>query len=80
MNILNIDSDSIKEILHPMESNNGYITSKMVSDRGIHRMYLNLIIEKNIIERVSRGIYIDSNKYEDSYFVLSISYSKIIKK
>ena len=78
MKILNIDSDSIKEILHLMESNNGYITSKMVSDHGIHRMYLNLMVEKNIIERVSRGIYIDSSKYEDSYFVFSISYSKII--
>lgn len=55
-----------------MDSNNGYVTSKMVTDLGIHRMYLNIMCEKGIVEKVGKGIYIDSKKYEDSYFVFSL--------
>ncbi|HOO67833.1 MAG TPA: type IV toxin-antitoxin system AbiEi family antitoxin domain-containing protein [Bacilli bacterium] len=61
-----------------MNLNNGYVTSKMVTDLGIHRMYLNIMCEKGIIEKVGKGIYIDSKKYEDSYYVFSLENPNVI--
>ena len=52
--------------------NNGYVTSKELSNLGIHRMYLNIMKEKGMIEKVGNGIYIDSSKIEDSYFVFGL--------
>ncbi|MDD6388141.1 MAG: type IV toxin-antitoxin system AbiEi family antitoxin domain-containing protein [Bacilli bacterium] len=61
-----------------MKMNNGYVTSKELSNLGIHRMYLNIMKEKGMIERVGNGIYIDSNKIEDCYFVFGSELSNII--
>lgn len=44
----------------------------------IHRMYLSIMQEKGIIEKVSPGIYIDSNKIEDNYYVFSLSMPNVI--
>lgn len=56
-----------------MKANNGYITSKQLSKLKIHRMYLNIMKEKGIIEKVGNGIYVDSNKIEDNYYVFALS-------
>ncbi len=61
-----------------MKINNGYVTSKELSNLGIHRMYLNIMKEKGMIEKVGNGIYIDSSKIEDSYFVFGLELSNII--
>ena len=58
--------------------NNGYITSKQLTDLGIHRMYLKMLKDKKLIEKIAWGIYIDSSKIEDNYYVLSIELPKII--
>lgn len=65
----------IKEL---MKINNGYITSKLLSELGIHRMYLNIMKEKGIIEKVGNGIYIDSKKIEDKYYIFSLELPNII--
>lgn len=67
--------EMIKEL---MKFNNGYVTSKQITDLGIHRMYLKMLKEKNIIEKIASGIYIDSSKIEDNYYVLNVEISKII--
>ena len=67
--------EMIKEL---MKFNNGYVTSKQITDLGIHRMYLKMLKEKNIIEKLAPGIYIDSSKIEDNYYVLNVEISKII--
>lgn len=64
---------NIEVIESIMKMNNGYVTSKELSNLGIHRMYLNIMKEKGMIEKVSNGIYIDSSKIEDSYYVFSLS-------
>lgn len=67
-------SESNIEIIESiMKINNGYVTSKELSNFGIHRMYLNIMKEKGMIERVGSGIYIDSKKFEDSYYVFNLS-------
>ena len=61
-----------------MEKNNGYITSKELDNCGIHRMYLNSMWKKGIIERVGNGIYIDSSKIDDPYYIFNLTMSHAI--
>ena len=56
------DKNNIEIIESIMKMNNGYITSKELDNYGIHRMYLNTMWKKGIIEKVANGIYIDSKK------------------
>lgn len=61
-----------------MKVNNGYVTSKMISELGIHRMYLNIMKEKGIIKKVGNGIYMNSKRIEDNYFILSVELPNVI--
>ena len=72
------DKSNIEIIESIMKMNNGYITSKELDNYGIHRMYLNTMWKKGIIEKVANGIYIDSKKIEDSYYVFSLSMPNVI--
>ena len=72
------DQSNIEIIESIMKMNNGYVTSKELSNLGIHRMYLNIMKEKGVIEKVGNGIYIDSSKIEDRYFVFELELSNII--
>lgn len=67
--------DIIKGI---MKANNGYITAKQVTELGIHRMYLKIMLDRNIIEKVGKGIYIDKKSFEDSFFTFQLIYPKTI--
>ena len=69
---------NIEIIEELMKANNGYVTSKLISELGIHRMYLNIMKEKGIIEKVGNGIYIDSKKIEDSYFTFNLELPNVI--
>ena len=74
MTIKEFKEESNIEIVESiMKMNNGYVTSKELSNLGIHRMYLNIMWKKGIVEKVGNGIYIDSSKIEDSYYVFNLS-------
>ncbi len=73
-----INESNIEIIQKLMDRNNGYITAKELEYFGISRNYLSIMTKKNMIEKVAKGIYIDSAKIEDVYYVLSISIPKII--
>ena len=72
------EKSNIEIVEELMKKNNGYITSKELDMFDIHRMYLSIMQEKGIIEKVSSGIYIDSNKIEDNYYVFSLSMPNVI--
>ena len=69
------DIEFIKKL---MKKNKGYITSKELDNYGIHRMCLNNMLKQGLIEKVSRGVYIDSNKIEDNYYIFSLSLPNIV--
>lgn len=73
-----INESNIEIIQKLMERNNGYITAKELENFDISRNYLSIMTKKNMIEKVAKGIYIDSAKIEDVYYVLSVSTPKII--
>ena len=72
------DQSNIEIIQELMKVNNGYITSKQLTELGIHRMYLNIMVDRGIIEKLDNGIYLDVNKFPDSYYVLNLNLSGII--
>lgn len=72
------EKSNIEIVEELMKKNNGYITSKELDMFDIHRMYLSIMQKKGIIEKVSPGIYIDSNKIEDNYYVFSLSMPNVI--
>ena len=72
------DKSNIEIIEELMKKNNGYITSKELDMLDIHRMYLLIMQEKGIIEKVASGIYIDSNKVIDNYYVFGLSMPNVI--
>ncbi len=72
------EKSNIEIIESIMKMNNGYVTSKELSNFGIHRMYLNIMWKKGMIEKVGNGIYIDSNKIEDKFFIFNLELSNII--
>lgn len=79
MTIKKFEEESNIEIIENlMNINNGYVTTKLISDLGIHRMYLNIMKKRGMIEKVGTGIYIASNKIEDSYYIFSLELSNII--
>ena len=74
MTIKEFKEESNFEVIESiMKLNNGYVTSKELDNFGIHRMYLNSMWKKGIVEKVAPGIYIDINKIEDNYYVFSLS-------
>ena len=73
-----INKSNIEIIWELIKINNGYITTKELEDLDISRNYLSVMTKKNMIEKVAKGIYIDSTKVEDVYYVLSVSTPKII--
>lgn len=72
------DKSNIEIIDELMKKNNGYITSKELDMFDIHRMYLSIMQEKGRIEKVASGIYIDTNKIEDNYYVFGLSMPNVI--
>lgn len=60
--------NDFEKILQLIKNNNGIITTKQVENLGIARKILTRMVEKEMIERVARGVYIDINEIEDTYF------------
>lgn len=60
--------DNIEKIEALLKKRNGIITTSEVEDLGINSRILTRMIERGIIERVARGIYISVDTIEDTYF------------
>lgn len=52
---------NINKLKKTLNENFGYITSKDLEAIGIPRYNIQELIDKNIIRKVFRGIYIDNN-------------------
>lgn len=61
--------DNIEKIEKLLNKRNGIITTSEVEELGINSRILTRMIERGIIERVARGIYISVNTIEDTYFI-----------
>lgn len=59
-----------KKILKILKDNNGIITTKEVKENNIEKIYLTRLVNKGVIDRVKRGLYISKNSWGDEYFNL----------
>lgn len=61
-----------KKLKSLLKQNNGIITTKQIEEKGISRVHIKRFIEKGIIERVKKGIYISSDVIEDEFYIFQI--------
>lgn len=71
-----ISLNNIDTILSIAKNNNGIITTKMLSDRGIHREFIRQMVDNGSLEYSSRGVYILPDRFEDEMFDLQNRYKK----
>ena len=72
------DKSNIEIIQELIKVNRGYITSKQLTELGIHRGYLKIMVDRGIIEKVTSGVYIDKNVIEDAFFTFQLRYPKTV--
>jgi predicted transcriptional regulator of viral defense system len=68
-----------KEMLDELlASRGGIITSKMATENGIHREYLNEYVRKGKLERVTYGVFITPELLEDKPLIYQLRKNKLI--
>lgn len=67
-----------EKIIKLLNEKNGYITTEDIIKLNISKPSINVYVKKGIIEKVSRGLYIDSNIIKDEYYILQRKYSSAI--
>ena len=65
------NSENKKMILEIMKKNDGYLTSREVTAKGIGREYISILVREGHLKRLSCGVYYDkaSPKPEDPFLV-----------
>ena len=59
-----------EKILKILKDNNGIITAKEVKENNIEKIYLTRLVNKGVIDRVKRGLYVSKNSWGDEYLNL----------
>ncbi|TYB87834.1 MAG: hypothetical protein FXF54_10705 [Kosmotoga sp.] len=59
-----------KTIFKIAEKNEGYLETKEVVDKNIRKEVLSKLVEKGLLERVDRGLYITSETIPDEYYLI----------
>jgi len=68
----------VEELKKVVKKHDGVVTTKLVEKYGIHREYLRKMVEKGELERVSHGVYIAPEIWEDQMMILQLKKRKII--
>lgn len=66
--------DKLKKILKIAEKNNGVVTSAKVTELGISRTYLRILVESGELQKIDRGIYVLPDAWEDEFYILQTRY------
>jgi predicted transcriptional regulator of viral defense system len=65
-----------KQILKIAYENNGTVTSAQVTEFGINRQHLRVLVDKGLLERSGRGVYIIPTNFEDEMFNLQSRFKR----
>jgi predicted transcriptional regulator of viral defense system len=65
--------NQVQDFLHEAGD---FITSKQLTEAGLHRGVLSELVKKKKLARVSRGVYIKPTAWEDEMFILQYRYGK----
>lgn len=66
-----------EKVLKILKENNGVITTGEVIKSNIEKIYLTRLVNKGIIDRVKRGLYVSKNNWGDEYFNLTYGINAI---
>lgn len=61
-----------------IEEKRGVLKTSELKRIGVNTITLTRLVKKGVIERIARGLYIDSNTFEDSYYIFQYQCSKAI--
>ena len=67
--------DRIKEII---EENHGILTTRMLTENGIHRQYIKKLVDEGYIFQQARGVYTTLATYVDEYYLTGRLYKDAI--
>lgn len=67
-------NEKLSEILN--RSMNSVITSQQITNAGFHRRVLSELVDENILKKISRGIYVLSDSWEDEFYLLQCKYER----
>ncbi len=66
----------VEKILDIARKNNGIVTSRQVTNAGINRQNLRIMVERGFLERSERGVYIIPTILDDEMFNLQSRYRR----
>ncbi|NLK75608.1 MAG: abortive phage infection protein, partial [Clostridiales bacterium] len=61
-----------------IQKHGGIITTSIVEKNNIHREYLNSLVKEGELERVSRGVYITPDVWEDRLLINQLKRNRMI--
>ena len=64
------------KVLAIAKANNGTVTTTMNQSAGIARQYLKILVDKGLLERVARGVYVLPGVWDDEFFILQAQFKK----
>lgn len=64
------------KVLTIAKENNGTVTSAMIQSAGIARQYLKLLVDEGSLEKVSRGVYVLPETWDDEFFNLQSQFKR----
>lgn len=71
------EMDYIETLKKLVDDNDGVISTKMVTELGIPRIYLSELIKKGILERYKRGIYISAQSNDDKMYCFQMRFLQV---
>ena len=70
--------NKVEKVKKYLKKNHGYITTNELLSIGITKPYINVLINNDIIEKVSHGIYSAKEIMVDEYYILQKKYKDIV--
>ena len=70
--------DYVNLLLELINENNGIISSKMVTDAGIPRVYISKLVKCGVIRRLERGIYVSEREQHDEIFCFQMRFKQCV--
>lgn len=65
--------DYKSKILKIVDDNNGYVTTKEITNKGVPKVYLTKLVRARKLVKVSRGFYMLPDCFEDDYFKIQLT-------
>ncbi len=62
--------DYERRLIDIIKENNGIILTKSIVEAGIPRQYLSNFVREGLLERITHGVYISPNTFEDEMYIL----------